>query len=65
MTQFLKRLIDGIPESKYFQRGLKSRFRLHSVDPVLKELKKPIAEGYEEAIDEALRTPIAVALISR
>lgn len=55
VTQFLKQLIDGIPESKYFQRGLKALFRLNSVEPVLKELKKPIAEGYEEAIDEAVR----------
>ena len=55
VTQFLKLLIDGIPESKYFQRGLKTLFRLNSVEPVLKELKKPIAEGYEETIDEALR----------
>jgi hypothetical protein len=54
-TQFLKRLIDGIPESQYFQRGLKALFRLTSVEPVLKELKNTSVGGYEEAIDEAIR----------
>ncbi len=55
ITQFLKRLIDGIPESKYFQRGLKALFRLTSVNPVLKELKSSFADAYEEAIDEAVK----------
>lgn len=55
VTQFLMRLIDGIPESRYFQRGLKSLFRLTSVQPVLKELKSSLAHAYEEAIDEAVR----------
>jgi len=55
MTQFLKRLIDGIPESKFFQRGLKSLFRLNSVTPVLTELKSSLAGAYEEAIDRAVR----------
>jgi hypothetical protein len=55
MTQFLKRLIDGIPESKYFQRGLKALFRLSSVVPVLKEVRSSFADAYEEAIDAAVR----------
>lgn len=55
VTQFLKQLIDGIPESRYFQRGLKALFRLTSVEPVLKELKSSSAESYEEAIDDAVR----------
>lgn len=55
VTQFLKRLIDGIPESRYFQRGLKALFRLTSVEPVLKEVKSSIAEEYEVAVDEAVR----------
>lgn len=53
-TQFLKRLIDGIPESQYFQLGLKALFRLSSVEPVLKEVKNVLPEAYEEAIDEAV-----------
>jgi hypothetical protein len=56
VTQFLKRLIDGIPESKYFQRGLQSLFRLSSVVPVLKELKSYQAEAYEEAVDDAVKS---------
>lgn len=55
VTQFLKRLIDGIPESRYFQRGLKSLFRLTSVQPTLKEVKNLFPEAYEEAIDEAVK----------
>ena len=55
VTQFLKRLIDGIPESKYFQRGLLALFRLSSVDYVLKELRSSFAEDYEEAIDESVK----------
>ncbi len=55
VTQFLKRMIDGIPESRYFQRGLKALFRLTSVQPVLKEVKSSFADAYEEAIDEAVK----------
>jgi len=55
VTQFLKRLIDGIPESKYFQRGLQSLFRLSSITPVLKEVKSYFAEAYEEAVDDAVK----------
>ena len=55
VTQFVKRLIDGIPESRYFQRGLQSLFRLSSVTPVLKELKNYRADAYEEAIDDAVK----------
>lgn len=55
VTQFLKLLIDGIPDSKYFQRGLKSLFRLTSVQPVLKEVKSFLPDAYENAIDEAVK----------
>jgi hypothetical protein len=54
VTQFLKRLIDGIPESRLFQRGLKALFRLTSVQPVLKEVKNLLPETFEVAIDEAV-----------
>ncbi|UTF51362.1 hypothetical protein NLA06_05590 [Desulfomicrobium sp. ZS1] len=55
MTQFTKQLIDGIPESRYFKRGLKSLFRLTSVIPTIKEVKNLSPEAYEVAIDEAIR----------
>ena len=35
MSQFTKQLIDGIPESLYFKRGMKSLFRLTSVIPTI------------------------------
>lgn len=55
VTQFLKQLIDGIPDSRYFQRGLKALFRLTSVEPVLQEVKSFTPESYEQAIDEAVK----------
>src|SRR6185369_10586484 len=54
-TQFLKRLIDGIPDSRYFQQGLKALFRLTSVQPVLKEVKSWTPNAYEDAVDESVR----------
>jgi hypothetical protein len=54
VTQFLKRLIDGIPDSKYFQQGLKALFRLTSVESVLHEVKTGTPEAYEEAADTAI-----------
>ncbi len=55
MTEFLGRLIEGIPESRYFQRGLKSLFRLTSVRVEVRELKSSFPEAYEEAIDAAIQ----------
>lgn len=55
MSQFAKQLVDGIPESRYFKRGLKSLFRLNSVSVTIKEVKSSFPEAYEEAIDEAIR----------
>jgi hypothetical protein len=55
VTQYLKLLIDGIPDSPYFRLGLKGLFRLTSVTPVLKEVGGSSAEAYEVAIDEAVR----------
>jgi hypothetical protein len=55
VTQFVKRLIDGIPQSRYFQRGLKSLFRLTSVQPVLQEVTSSLPEDYEAAIDKAVK----------
>ncbi len=55
VTQFLKLLIDGIPQSTYYRSGLKRLFRLTSVTPVLKEVIGGSAGAYEVAIDEAVR----------
>lgn len=54
-TQFLAQLIEGIPTSSYFKKGLRDLFRLHAVDYALKELPANFAEDYERAIDEAVR----------
>lgn len=54
ITQFLSRLIDGIPESQYFQRGLKALFRLSSVQYVLKEVSDYSPEAFEKCIRDAV-----------
>ena len=55
VTQFVKRLIDGMPDSKYFQLGLKALFRLTSVEPILKEVNNSSPEEYEDAVDNAVK----------
>jgi hypothetical protein len=54
-TQFLAQLIDGIPTSAFFKKGLRDLFRLHEVDYVLKEIRTGSPEDYERAIDEAVK----------
>jgi hypothetical protein len=58
MSQFAKQLVDGIPESLYFKRGMKSLFRLNSVSIMIKEVKSSLPEAYEEAIDDAIRDDV-------
>jgi hypothetical protein len=55
MSQFAKQLVDGIPESRYFKRGMKSLFRLNTVSVKIVEVKSFLSEAYEEAIDVAIR----------
>lgn len=55
MTEFIGKLIEGIPDSKYFQRGLRSLFHLNSIKVDVRELKSSLPEAYEEAIDEAVK----------
>lgn len=54
MSTFLKRLIDGIPESRVFKRGAKSLFRLTSVNPVIYEVNGTLIEDYIKTIDKAI-----------
>ena len=54
MSQFAQQLKEGIPESQFFKRGLKSLFRLNSVTITIKEVENSFAETYEEAIDQAI-----------
>ncbi len=55
MSQFAKQLVDGIPESRYFKRGMKSLFRLNTVSVTIVEVNSSFPEAYEEAIDQAVR----------
>ena len=54
-TKFLAQLIDGIPTSKYFKKGLRELFRLHEVDHVHKEVHASFPEDYEKVIDDAVK----------
>jgi hypothetical protein len=54
-TAFLSQLTDGIPDSRYFQKGLRDLFRLHQVEHVLKPLSAHFPEDYEGVIDEAVQ----------
>lgn len=55
MSQFAKQLVDGIPESRYFKRGMRSLFRLNSVSVTIVEVENSLPEAYEKAIDHAIR----------
>lgn len=55
MSTFLKRLIDGIPESRAYKRGFKSLFRLTSVVPVIQEIEGCEVSSYRNAIDNAIK----------
>ncbi|WP_339074171.1 hypothetical protein [Teredinibacter turnerae] len=55
MSTFLKRLIDGIPESRAYKRGFKSLFRLASVTPVIQEIEGNDVSDYKSAIDNAIK----------
>ncbi|MBK8091214.1 MAG: hypothetical protein IPK32_04280 [Verrucomicrobiaceae bacterium] len=54
-TKFLAQLIDGIPTSSYFKKGLRDLFRLHEVDYAIKEINASFPEDYERAIDDAVK----------
>lgn len=54
MSKYAKQLVDGIPESRYFKRGMKSLFRLNSISVTIKEIENSFPEAYEEAIDQAI-----------
>jgi len=54
-TQFVGRLIDGIPQSGYFEKGFKNLYLLHDVSIEHAPIRASFAEDYEEAIDKAVR----------
>jgi hypothetical protein len=55
VTQLVAKLIEGIPDSAYFQKGFQALFQLHKVDPILRSIETHSAEAYEIAIDKAIQ----------
>ncbi|GGE94741.1 Piwi domain-containing protein [Flavobacterium limi] len=45
-TQFLSNLKEGLPQSKYFQKGLQRKYDLHSVTFDIKEIQNNILSEY-------------------
>ncbi len=65
-TNFLAKLINGIPESQFYKRGFKDLFKLHDVAIETEELESRTAEGYEAAIGRAIRSagrPFDLAIV--
>lgn len=56
MTQFFGSLVNGIPDSKYFQKGLQALYQLHGVTHSLAAVKGETPEHYEQALDEAIKS---------
>lgn len=55
-TNFLAKLVNGMPESQFFKKGFKDLFRLHEVPVHTEELDSYEPEAYEEAIAKAIRS---------
>ncbi|WP_017496420.1 Piwi domain-containing protein [Flavobacterium sp. WG21] len=51
-TQFLSNLKDGLPQSRYFQKGLQKKYDLHSVSFNIKEIQSNTLEQYLKAITD-------------
>jgi len=49
-TNFLNTLIEGMPNSKYFKKGLKDKYQLHRIDLLSKEINSYDYEAYERII---------------
>ena len=54
VSSFLGKLADGMPQSKFYTRGFKDLFRLHSVTFKIEEADERTPEAFEEAIARAL-----------
>ncbi|MGZ5507877.1 MAG: Piwi domain-containing protein, partial [Limisphaerales bacterium] len=53
-TNFLAKLINGIPESQFFKKGFKDLFRLHDVSVETQEIESHEPRAYDDAIASAL-----------
>lgn len=56
MTKFFGRLVDGLPESKFFQKGLRDLFRLQEVKHSIAVVEGETPEDYEGAFDKAVKS---------
>jgi hypothetical protein len=54
-TNFLAKLVNGIPDSQFYKKGFKDLFRLHDVRVQTEELDSYDPVAYEEAIGRAVR----------
>ncbi len=55
MSSFVKRLVDGIPESRAYRRGFVNFFRLASVNVTIQEVSGETSNDYITAIDDAIK----------
>jgi hypothetical protein len=61
-TQFLKELIDGMPNSKYFKKGLKSKYELHRIKLDIKEINSYSISEIEQITRKIKYTPDIVII---
>lgn len=51
-TQFLSNLKDGLPQSRYFQKGLQKKYDLHNVTFDVKDIQTNTLNEYQKVISE-------------
>lgn len=56
MTEFFGKLIDGLPESKFFQKGFRDLFRLQEIKNSLAIVDGESPEDYERAFESAIKS---------
>jgi hypothetical protein len=54
MTEFAGRLIDGLPDSSFFKKGLRDLFRLQEIKHTLTVVPGESPQDYEQAFDNAV-----------
>jgi len=61
-TEFLKGLIDGMPQSKYFTKGLKSKYELHHINLDVQEVSSYEISEIEQITRKLKYTPDIVII---
>lgn len=62
-TEFLAHLFEGLPQSKYFKKGFKKKYDLHSIDYSLEEINSFLIENYLQIIRSERDTKPDLAII--